>query len=77
MHSVPDSFPDKNICIIGLGYVGLTLSTVMAETGFSVTSIELNDEVLDLLEKREPHFFEPGLKERLGKIIDDGSMTFQ
>ena len=76
MRSVPDSFLDKNVCIIGLGYVGLTLSTVMAETGFAVTSIEIRDEVLDSLEKREPHFFEPGLKERLTKIIDDGSMTF-
>ena len=76
MRSVPDNFADKNICIIGLGYVGLTLSTVMAETGFSVTSIEIRDEVLDSLNKREPHFFEPGLKERLAKIIDDGSMKF-
>ena len=33
---VPDNFKDKNICIVGLGYVGLTLAISMAEVGFNV-----------------------------------------
>ena len=32
----------KNIAIIGMGYVGLTLSVVLAESGFNVVGVEKN-----------------------------------
>ncbi|MFC1515422.1 nucleotide sugar dehydrogenase [Thermodesulfobacteriota bacterium] len=75
MSSIPLAFKDKNICILGLGYVGLTLATVMAETGFNVNGIEIRDDVLELLNQGKPHFFEPGLEERLGNIIRTGKLT--
>ena len=36
MTKVPETFADKKVCIIGLGYVGLTLAAVMAEVGFGL-----------------------------------------
>ena len=27
---IPEGYPDRNVCIVGLGYVGLTLAATMA-----------------------------------------------
>ncbi len=43
---VPAEFPDRTVCVIGLGYVGLTLAVVMARVGFEVRGVEIRDEVL-------------------------------
>ena len=33
---------NRSICIIGLGFVGLTLATVMANGGFKIYGVEKN-----------------------------------
>jgi len=60
--------------IIGLGYVGLTLATVMAETGISVVGIERQDEIVKLTNEGKPHFEEVGLSQALKKVISAGSL---
>ncbi len=47
---------DRNICIVGMGYVGLTLAVVMAERGFRVVGLETNPDILDRLRSGNPHF---------------------
>lgn len=76
MIKVYESFEDRQICIMGLGYVGLTLATVMAEAGFKITGVEIKDQILEKLHSRQPHFFEPGLEERLQLVIDRGNISF-
>lgn len=71
-----DNFKDKNVCVMGLGYVGLTLATVMAEVGFRIRGVEIKDEILARLQQGEPHFFEPGMAPRLKKVFHDGRITF-
>src|SRR6476469_4887089 len=46
---LPESLRDKNVCIVGLGYVGLTLAVAMADAGFRVHGVEISEEVLDAL----------------------------
>lgn len=75
MSSIPIGFKDRRICVLGLGYVGLTLATVMAENGFDVSGIEIREDVLELLNLGKPHFFEPGLEERLETIIGNGRLV--
>lgn len=75
MNCIPSDYPDRRICILGMGYVGLTLATVMAESGFEVLGIEIRDDVLEKLRRGEPHFFEPGMLERLKKVVDAGQLT--
>ncbi len=57
----------NNICVIGLGYVGLTLAATLADVGFMVFGIDKNENVLNRLKRGEPHFHEKGLKELLLK----------
>lgn len=55
----------KEICVVGLGYVGLTLALTYADAGFKVVGVENNKEVLGSLNKGKPHFHEVGLESLL------------
>jgi UDP-N-acetyl-D-mannosaminuronic acid dehydrogenase len=67
-------YSDKTICVMGLGYVGLTLAVTLADVGFEVYGIEIRDSVLALLKDGTPHFFEPGMKELLGRVVKRGNL---
>ncbi len=57
-----------DVGVIGLGYVGLTLATVMAEVGLKVVGIEKRREVVDQTNAGKPHFSETGLEEALTRV---------
>lgn len=60
-NDIRPNFPNaksRKIGIVGLGYVGLTLSLVMAEKGFNVIGFDLNDQLIKNLKKKIPPFFE-------------------
>lgn len=63
-NTVPDGFRDRIVCIMGLGYVGLTLATVMVEVGFEVWGIEIREDLVRLMKEGKAHFSEPGITER-------------
>ena len=73
---LPKSFPDRNVCVLGLGYVGLTLAVAMADAGFQVHGVEVRGEVLDKLARGIPHFHEPGLTEKLQHVMARRRFTF-
>ena len=49
---------NKNICVLGLGHVGLTLSLVMAEKGFKVFGFDINDKVIEDTKALKCDFYE-------------------
>lgn len=71
---VPDDYLDRKVCIMGLGYVGLTMATVMADVGFEVLGVEIRDDVLEKLGRGEAHFYEPGLANQLKKVTLAGRL---
>lgn len=75
MH-VPPTYPDRSVAVLGCGYVGLTLAAVMADVGFKVLGLEIRDDVLKGLERGEPHFLEPGLKDLLQRLVKQGRLRF-
>jgi UDP-N-acetyl-D-mannosaminuronic acid dehydrogenase len=75
MH-VPMDYADRSVCVIGLGYVGLTLAASLADVGFDVWGVEIRDDVLAGLAEGRPHFFEPGLPELLDKAVRAGRLRF-
>ena len=66
---------DKKIGIVGLGYVGLTLATALAEVGFEVYGSEKKVDVLALAKKGQPHFTEVGLNEKLARLVNERSLV--
>ena len=66
----------NSVCIIGLGFVGLTLAAIMSEVGFRVHGIEKKKFIIDKLKKRQSHFYEPKLNKLLSKVIRKKIFTF-
>lgn len=61
-----------DVGIIGLGYVGLTLATVLAEAGVSVVGVERRAEIVELTNQGVPHFIENGLPDALEGVTRSG-----
>jgi UDP-N-acetyl-D-mannosaminuronic acid dehydrogenase len=64
---------DSRVAVLGLGYVGLTLGTALAEVGFSVTGIEVRQDIVDMTNRGIPHFSEEGLTESLSRVTKRGN----
>ena len=61
---------DKNTLILGLGYVGLTLGTVMAESGHVVYGIDIDKSIVDKVNSGEAHFYEKGINKKIKSLIN-------
>jgi len=59
---------DESVCILGLGYVGLTLSSVLADVGYKVTGVDRQKHLIEGLLNAKPHFHEKGLDELLQSL---------
>ncbi len=60
----------KNVCIIGMGYVGLTLSLVMAESGFNVIGYDKDTNVVNKLRKHKSTFYENGIQTYISRYVN-------
>lgn len=74
---LPENYRDARVCIIGLGYVGLTLAVAMAEVGFTVVGIERSQAVVDKVNGGAAHFSEKGLDVRLAAQVAAGRLSAQ
>jgi len=63
------------ICVIGLGRVGLPLSSVLANSGFNVIGIDVDENKLESIRNSKCPFFDPPLQENLEKSIGSGRLT--
>ena len=66
----------EQVCILGMGYVGLTLAVVMSECGYDVTGIEINSDTCSMLESGKAHFYEVGLNARMARQLKLGNLRF-
>ena len=60
----------KTIGVVGLGYVGLTLTAALADKGFVVHGSDVSPGVLDTLSRGRSHIFEPGVAEVFAEHIN-------
>ncbi len=66
----------EDICVVGLGYVGLTLAVTLANVGYRVHGIEVRQDVLDKLAAGKPTFYEEGLESELKLAAKKKTFTF-
>ncbi|MGD8396111.1 MAG: UDP-glucose/GDP-mannose dehydrogenase family protein, partial [Candidatus Eiseniibacteriota bacterium] len=64
------------ISVIGTGYVGLVTGACLADFGNEVICVDKIPEKIELLERLEIPFFEPGLKELVGRGVESGRLRF-
>jgi UDP-N-acetyl-D-mannosaminuronic acid dehydrogenase len=67
---------DNRICILGMGYVGLTLAAALCDRDFEVQGIEINPTILKSLADGKSHFFEQGLDRVLQRGMRNGRLKF-
>lgn len=65
----PEPRKFRRIAVIGMGYVGLTLTAAMARKGYEVHGVEIQPAILDSLSRGRPHIFEPGVAEVFEELI--------
>jgi UDP-N-acetyl-D-mannosaminuronic acid dehydrogenase len=72
---MPDEMMEFDVGVVGLGYVGMTIATVLADVGQKVLGVELRPDVVAMTKAGEPHFVESGLKDMLGDVLRSGHLT--
>ncbi len=65
-----------NICMVGVGYVGLVSGTCFAEFGNRVICVDTDEKKIRSLEGGQIPFFEPGLEEILKRNRAAGRISF-
>jgi UDPglucose 6-dehydrogenase len=64
------------LSVIGLGYLGATHAVCMAELGYDVVGIDVDERKVASLTNGQVPFFEPGLDELLAKTLTTGRLRF-
>lgn len=65
----------KTVCILGLGYIGLPTSVLLANSGFRVFGVDIKKEIVKKINEGQSHFSEPGLDTFLQKAIKSRSLS--
>jgi UDPglucose 6-dehydrogenase len=65
-----------NIAVVGTGYVGLVTGTCFAETGNTVTCIDINAEKIATLKRGRLPIYEPDLESLFNRNITAGRLRF-
>ncbi len=64
----------KNICVIGLGYIGLPTASLLANNGYNVLGIDVNEEIVANLNSGKVHIEEPELEEIFLNVFNSGKL---
>ncbi|MFM8427617.1 MAG: UDP-glucose dehydrogenase family protein [Chloroflexota bacterium] len=66
----------KQICVVGVGYVGLVTAACFADLGNRVTALDVNEERVANLKKGIMPIYEPGLDELVKRNVNAGRINF-
>ena len=64
------------ITVVGTGYVGLVTGTCLAETGNTVTCVDIDEKKVAKLQSGQITIFEPGLEKLFDRNIKEERLTF-
>jgi UDPglucose 6-dehydrogenase len=66
----------KQICVVGVGYVGLVTASCFADLGNRVIALDVNAEKIDGLKQGKMPIYEPGLKELVEHNVAAQRLSF-
>lgn len=62
----------KRVVTIGLGYIGLPTSALIANGGLEVHGVDVNPKVVETINQGKIHIVEPDLEEVVAKVVEKG-----
>ena len=65
----------KQICVLGLGYIGLPLASLLASKGIQVHGVDIDLEKIDLINSGNISFLESDLKALVQKVLSQKKLT--
>ena len=66
----------KQICVVGVGYVGLVTAACFADLGNRVIALDISEEKIAGLKRGEMPIYEPGLSELVARNVRSGRILF-
>ncbi len=66
---------NETIAVVGMGYMGLPIASLLAHAGYQVTGVDLNKEKVEAINRAECPFDEVGLPELITKVVSQGYLT--
>ncbi len=66
----------KQICVVGVGYVGLVTAACFSDLGNRVIALDISEEKIRGLRRGEMPIYEPGLKELVERNVGAGRLLF-
>ena len=60
------------ICIVGQGYIGLPTAALFAKNGCEVIGVDVNEEIVNNLNKGKVHIEEPGIGDAIENAVKEG-----
>jgi UDPglucose 6-dehydrogenase len=66
----------KNICVVGVGYVGIVTAACFADLGNKVVGLDIDENKIADLKKGVMPIYEPGLKELIDRNVQADRITF-
>jgi UDPglucose 6-dehydrogenase len=64
------------ITVVGTGYVGLVTGTCFAETGVTVTCVDIDQKKIDMLNAGQVPIYEPGLDDMIKRNVEKERLFF-
>ncbi|MGB2964934.1 MAG: UDP-glucose/GDP-mannose dehydrogenase family protein [Anaerolineales bacterium] len=66
----------KNICVVGVGYVGIITAACFADLGNKVVALDIDKDKIAGLKKGKMPIYEPGLKELIDRNVEANRIRF-
>lgn len=65
---------DKKVCVIGLGYIGLPTAALLANKGYDVHGVDVNQHAVDVINQGKIHIVEPDLDTFVHSAVASGRL---
>ncbi len=63
---------NPDVVIIGLGYIGLPTSALIANRGYKVLGVDIDSDIIEKINNGQAHIYEPKLDEIVSKVVSKG-----
>lgn len=64
----------EKVCVIGLGYIGLPTASIIANAGYEVVGVDINNSIVEKLNNGYVLIEEPNINEIVKKVVSEGKL---